>query len=158
MVAPAKYQQACCDLVVDVVRDAGSASLRVTGCSMLPAIWPGDVVTVERHSSDELQPGRIILFSRDGRLTAHRILRVSGEHIVTRGDSLPAPDAPVQHTAVVGQVVGICRNGRTVDPQCTPGQRFISSVLRNSEWCTRMFLRLTSPTRRFGVLESTLEY
>ena len=77
---------------------------------------------------------------------------------MTRGDSLPAPDAPVQHTAVVGQVVGICRNGRTVDPQCTPGQRFISSVLRNSEWCTRMFLRLTSPTRRFGVLESTLEY
>jgi signal peptidase I len=158
MMALAKYEQACCDLVVDVVRDAGSASLRVTGSSMLPSIWPGDVVTVERHSSDELQPGRIILFSRNGRLTAHRIIRVSEEHVVTRGDSLPALDVPVQHTEVVGQVVGICRNGRRVDPQYTVWQRLLSLVLRNSDWCTRIFLRLTSPSRRLGVLESTLEY
>jgi len=158
MMALAKYEQACCDLVVDVIRNAGSASLRVTGCSMLPAIWPGDVVTVERHASNQLQPGRIILFSRDGRLTTHRIVRVSQEHIVTRGDSLPALDVPVQHTDVVGQVAGICRNGHPVNPQYTLFQRLISSVLRNSELCFRLFQRLTSYRRRFEVLQSTLEY
>jgi signal peptidase len=158
MMALAQYEQACCDLVVDVVRNAGSASLRVTGSSMLPSIWPGDVVTVERRSPDELQPGRIVLFSREGRLTAHRILRISGNHIVTRGDSLPALDVPVQHAEVVGQVVGICRNGCPVDPQYTLWQRLLSLVLRNSDLCTRIFLRFTSPMRRFGVLESTLEY
>jgi signal peptidase I len=125
---------------------------------MLPSIRPGDVVTVERHCSGELQPGRIILFRRDGRLTAHRIVRVSDEHIVTRGDSVPALDVPVQHTEIVGQVVGICRNGRRVNPQYTVWQRFLSLVLRNSEWCSRLFQRLTSNRWRSGVLESTLEY
>ena len=39
-----------CELVADVARAFGEVRLRVTGASMLPAIWPGDIlVTVQRQ-------------------------------------------------------------------------------------------------------------
>jgi signal peptidase I len=152
------HHQACCDLLTEVVHNTGSASLKVTGFSMLPALRPGDVITVERHTLDKLQPGRIILFRRDGRLTAHRIIRASAESLLTQGDSVPAQDLPVQPTEIVGQVVGIHRNGRSVDPQYKLAQRLISSVLRKSDWCTRLFLRLTSTRQHFSGRESTLEH
>jgi hypothetical protein len=125
---------------------------------MLPALRPGDVITVERRTLDKLQPGRIVLFRRDGRLTAHRIIRASAEDLLTQGDSVPAHDLPVQPAEIVGQVVGIRRNGRSVDPQYKLAQRLISSVLRKSDWCTRLFLRLTSTRQRVSGLESTLEH
>lgn len=157
MISKAHLQAAYCDLVADVVRSAGSASLTVTGCSMLPAILPGDVLTVRRYASDELQPGHIILYSRNGRLTAHRIIQVSGEHLLTRGDCLTEFDMPVRFIEVVGQVVGIRRNGRPVDARHTFWQRFAASILRRSEWCTRLFLHLIADMRQCGVIESTLE-
>ena len=38
-----------CELVAEVVRSFGEVRLKVTGGSMLPAIWPGDVITVRRR-------------------------------------------------------------------------------------------------------------
>src|SRR6266478_1168478 len=35
-----------CDLAADVIRRFGVLRLRVNGFSMLPSIWPGDVVSV----------------------------------------------------------------------------------------------------------------
>jgi signal peptidase I len=144
MIQEAHLQSACCDLVVDVVRSAGSASLGVMGCSMLPAIRPGDVLMVERHHSDELQPGQVILYSRNGKLTAHRIIQVSDEYLLTQGDSLPSRDLPVRWSEVVGRVTGICRNGRPVSLQRSPWQSVVAAILRRSELCIRLYLRLSS--------------
>lgn len=157
MIPEAHLQSACCELVTDVVRSAGSASLGVMGCSMLPAIRPGDVLTVERHKSGELQPGQIILYNHDGKLTAHRIIRVSDECLSTQGDSLPSRDLPVRRSEVVGRVTGICRNGRPVPLRRSPGQRVLAAILRRSEGCTRLFLRLGPKMRNFGVGQASTE-
>ena len=125
---------------------------------MLPAIWPGDTVTVQRQDSGELQTGQVILFSRNGRLTVHRVIGVASEHVVTRGDSLPSCDSPVQWTEVVGKVVGIRRNGRAVKVQPSILQRITASMLRRSAWCTRLFIHLSSRVRRLRVPEPTFEH
>src|ERR1043166_8467099 len=51
-------------LAVEVARRFGEVRLRVTGASMLPSVWPGDILTVRRVSFSELRPGQIILCSR----------------------------------------------------------------------------------------------
>ena len=61
----------CCELIQDVARTTGEVRLRVTGASMLPAIWPGDLLTVRRCDLSELEPGQIALYRRDGKLTAY---------------------------------------------------------------------------------------
>ena len=129
---------------------AGEVRLKVTGASMLPAIWPGDVITVRRCEVSELRPGQIALYHREGKLTAHRIKRISRDHLVTRGDSVLSFDAPVSPLGIVGQVVTILRNGRYFDPDQSFWHRVVSSVLRRSDFCTRIILLLGGRLRRAG--------
>jgi signal peptidase len=145
-----KRRSVCCELVSDVARASGEVRLKVTGSSMLPAIWPGDVVTVRRCDLSELQPGQIALYSQEGKLTVHRVKRVLADHLIARGDSVPRCDPPVNSIGVVGQVVTILRSGRTLRPEQSFRHRMASSVLRRSDFCTRITLRLGSRMRRLG--------
>jgi signal peptidase len=131
-----------CELTVDVVRTFGEARLKVAGASMLPSVWPGDIVTVQRRGLSDLQPGQIVLCYREGELIAHRVTSVVGDRLITRGDSLPHCDPSVTASDIVGQVVSILRNGRSIFPDQSWWQRALSSILRHSDFCTRMTLRI----------------
>jgi hypothetical protein len=115
---------------------------------MLPAVWPGDVVTVRRCEFADLQPGQIALFHRDGKLTAHRIQNITDNQIVTRGDALACFDPPVRAIEIVGRVESICRNGRTFNPEQRLWQRVAAWTLRNSDLCMRTTLFLGRRLRR----------
>ncbi len=65
-----------CELAAEVLRSSGKLHLRANGASMLPAVWPGDILTVSSHDAAEALPGDIVLFARDGKLVAHRIVEV----------------------------------------------------------------------------------
>ena len=141
-----------CELVADVARSFGEVRLKATGASMLPAVWPGDIVTVRLRGMSELQPGQIVLCCREGKLVAHRISCVCEDHLITRGDILPHYDEPVYPSAIVGQVVCVLRNGRRIPTEQSFWQRACSSILRRSDSCTRMTLRL-GRLRRPGTRE-----
>jgi signal peptidase I len=131
-----------CELTVDVVRNFGEVRLKVTGASMLPYVWPGDVVTIQRRDATDLRPGQIVLYRRDGKLIAHRVKLKLGDHLITQGDSLPHCDSPVSASEVIGQLVDIHRRGRRISPEPLFWQRAISPILRHSDFCTRMTLRI----------------
>lgn len=129
----------CCELVSEVARTAGEVRLKVTGASMLPSVRPGDELCVRACDFSELQPGQIVLYRRDGTLTAHRIMRIAGTHIIARGDSLPCCDLPVNFHEIVGKVVSVLRHGRSIHPGQSFWQRVMSRTLLRSEFCSRMF-------------------
>jgi len=139
---------ACCELVHDVVRSTGEVRLRVVGASMLPAIWPGDVITVRHCDLAQFQPGQIALYRRNGKLTAHRILELSTDHLIARGDSVPTLDPPVQFSEIVGRVVCISRTGRPVRLEQSSWQRVASSMFRSSDLLMRVTLYFSRRLRR----------
>ena len=63
-----------CGLAVEVLRSSGTLHLRVLGWSMLPTVWPGDTLVVERLASNEVFDGDIVLFSNGRRFVAHRVV------------------------------------------------------------------------------------
>ena len=130
------------ELAADVVRRFGEVQLQVTGTSMLPAVWPGDVLTVRRRCAAELLLGQIVLCYRDGRFCAHRLVGRRGDCLITRGDSMPNEDRPFRDEEVLGEVVGVLRQGRSIDPSPNWWYCAWSRILRHSELCTRMLLRL----------------
>jgi signal peptidase len=142
-----------CELTVDVVRTFGEARLKVNGASMLPSVWPGDVVTVQRRELAELQPGQIVLCYREGELIAHRVRSVLGDCLIVQGDSLPQSDPPMAASDIVGQVVSIVRNGRSIPLEQTWWQASLGSLLRRSDFCTRMTLRFGRRWQRLRSLE-----
>ena len=109
---------------------------------MLPSVWPGDILTVRRRSTAELHPGQIVLCYRNQGFVAHRLVAKSGNSLITRGDSLSYVDRPFQEDEVLGAVVSVLRHGRSVDPSPTWWYCAAAWILRHSEICTRVVLRL----------------
>ena len=129
-------------LAAEVLRSAGQLRLRLTGTSMIPAIWPGEELLIRRDGAAEAGPGDVILFEREGRLCAHRVVRrmegAEGPVWITRGDRHTHDDPPVSSNELLGRVEGI--------PRLTAGRRAAAWVLRRSWLVTRLALRL----RRLG--------
>jgi hypothetical protein len=179
------------ELALDVLRSFGEARLPVTGASMLPSIWPGDILEVRAqrpradqpcHSDDRsdeesafedlkeqqiplprlrdrndsggglaICPGEIVLFARQGRLVAHRVLRKiyqqEGLFLLTRGDRLRKPDPPVSPEELLGRVTAIVRGDRRIAPRLTLWSRAASWVFSHSDIATRLVLWVRGQVR-----------
>jgi signal peptidase I len=146
-----------CELVADVARRFGEVRLRATGCSMVPAVWPGDEITVRRCELAELKPGQIALCMRDGALVAHRVRRVEDDFLIMRGDALPFDDAPMSASDVVGQVVRVVRNGRDVELRRSAVQMLGAAMARRSTFLLRMMVRAGRSMDRIGGREISWE-
>jgi signal peptidase I len=143
-----------CEMAAEVLRSSGTLRLRVTGWSMLPTVWPGDILLVERVESAEVLEGDIVLFVRHRRLIAHRVVKNQSPTMVTRGDSMQAPDSPVSEDELLGRVSSIVRNGRNIEPRKVlgAGERAIASLVQCSDVAARVvvgvrgLLQISTPT------------
>jgi hypothetical protein len=132
-----------CALAADVLRSHGKLRLRVNGWSMLPSVWPGDTLLVECTKDGAVREGDIVLFGRDRRLFAHRVIANTPAHagstIATRGDAMPQPDPPISGHELLGKVAFISRNGTLIEPkQQRISQRAVSGLLRRSKLAARV--------------------
>jgi hypothetical protein len=148
-----------CSLAGEVVRTFGRVRLRVFGTSMVPSILPGDLISVQRSGLSGISFGEIVLYSREGRLFAHRVVGRAGSlddpRLITRGDRLSHQDAPVSSSELLGRVTSIqCGDGRghrqvrSAAPLNTR-DRMIVRVLRTSDRATYLYLRLAGHWRSF---------
>jgi hypothetical protein len=157
-------------LVADVLRGNGhlrqSVRLRVHGESMLPALWPGDVVEIESCSLEDIQPGEIVLALRDGRLFLHRLVQrnfaASGEPdgFVLRGDSVPVPDPLFPAEALLGRLVRRAGEGRGDSGFSAKWSRVLGMIFCYCDVARRIALKLHSrkaPVRDLQNSESIVE-
>jgi len=101
------------ELAAKVLSSGGAIRLQALGTSMLPSIWPGDVLSIEHKPGQEIVPGDIVLVARNSRFFIHRLIEKHNSQWITRGDSLPQNDSPVLRAQVLGKVSRIHR--KTVD-------------------------------------------
>jgi len=136
-------------LAAEVLLRFGELRLRVTGSSMIPALWPGDLVTIRSTPSSELSRGDIVLFFRDRRFFVHRVLDVSAGSLLTRGDSVLASDPPVSPDELLGRVVSItgARGTRAVSQLGVAG-RLVAFAARRSTVARNLLLRWNARYRR----------
>jgi signal peptidase I len=117
----------------DILRAGGSIRLRVLGTSMLPSVWPGDIVSVEGQAADAVACGDIVLYEADNSFFVHRVVGKSGDknqvQWITRGDSMPQADPAVPESHVLGRVFSICRGRRTITPR-----RSLRLFMRMAGW------------------------
>jgi len=135
-----------CELAGEVLRSSGQLRLRVTGWSMLPTIFPGDTLLIERAGADRVSEGDIVLFRRDRRLFVHRVSGKSGGprdlQIVTQGDGMRNPDPLVSGSQLLGKVSFVVRNGRCLEPPNRPGlsMRAVAALVRRSSSAARVIV------------------
>jgi hypothetical protein len=107
-----------CELAAEVLRSFGTLRFAATGWSMLPSIWPGETLVVERVEPDQVRIGDMVLVGREGRLCAHRVVGTAGDaqnpRWITQGDALRALDRPVAGNELLGRVRYVIRAGKRV--------------------------------------------
>jgi signal peptidase I len=141
---PSLRDRAGCELVAEALRAGIETRIRVTGTSMLPAVWPGDILRV--RPAAEVSPGKgsVVLFLREGRLCAHRVVGRSSAQLITCGDAVPDCDAPVAVADVLGVVTGLIREGESERPPGLPSvaQAMTALAIRHSNLAYRLVLRM----------------
>ncbi len=147
---PAGDQPCKCSLASETLRRFGRLRLQVAGASMLPSLWPGDLLLIRSAQFAEVSRGNLVLFFRDNRFFVHRVVDVSGGRLLTQGDGLATPDPPVGRDELLGRVVFISRDGvmRPPPPLGVAGRLLAFGVCRSTTFCN-ILLRLQPICRRF---------
>jgi len=96
-------------LIVDLLSRGHAVQFRARGDSMHPVIREEDVLHVEPRQT--FGPGDVVLVLADRGLTAHRVVSISEETLLTRGDNAPGDDPPVALSRVLGVVTHVERDG-----------------------------------------------
>jgi signal peptidase I len=147
-----------CELAAAVLRSSGRLRLGVMGWSMFPSVQPGDILIAERAVGDAVTEGDIVLFSRDRRLFAHRVVGrkngAQGPIVLTRGDTMAADDAPVNEDELLGRVSLVVRDGMCFEPRknLRLRDRAVAALVKRSQIAARVVvgihgLRHASPLR-----------
>jgi hypothetical protein len=152
-------------LVADVLRgsDVFCRSSRprvrgqIRGESMLPTLWPGDMVEIESCAPEDVRPGEIVLARRDDRLVLHRLVApCTSEGFLLCGDSVPAPDPQYPPEALLGRLVR--RTGKVGGLMPSALSRVIAKFFRDCGVLRRLALRLhrrsSTSTSESGLMES----
>ncbi len=117
---PQALDKVRCSLAVEALRSRGVLKLRAAGVSMLPTLWPGDLLTVECLGAEEAEPGEIVLYMRSDRFFVHRIvsknLGQDNASLITRGDCMSADDPPIGSSELLGKVTAIQRSDSIFPP------------------------------------------
>jgi len=134
------------NLAVEVLQKTGTLRLSAFGYSMLPTLYPGDILTIMRETLGAIQPGDVVLFARDDRFFIHRNLRSvqrgSETALVTRGDSMPHRDEAIVASELLGKVIAIGEGGKARPvPPCTVWRRTVGLVLAYSARLRSLALR-----------------
>lgn len=138
------------EMTVEVLRSHGRCRLQVSGSSMLPTLWPGDVVSIESGRLPEVMVGDIVLYERCGRFFLHRVAALPVEkfpgRVITRGDSMPQADPAVRVENLLGVVAGVRRGEKWVEisRQMTPKARMAAALFSRSSGLARLVLRVRS--------------
>lgn len=117
------------DLTAELLSRGTTVRFRPSGRSMYPSIREGELITVEPVVPSDVKLGDIVLYGTERGLIAHRVVEVSNRAagfslrasssrdvlvFQLRGDASLSCDQPVVAHQILGRVVGVKRNGRSV--------------------------------------------
>jgi Peptidase S24-like len=127
------------NLAADVLHRFGEVRFVAHGSSMIPSIYPGDLLTVRSESIAGARCGEIVLFLLSGRFFVHRVMRKWSERnrivFATRGDALSQEDPSVDGSQLLGRVTSILRQGKPVKfaTRLNPWTKFLRWGVRTSD-------------------------
>jgi len=98
-------------LLEEALSNGHRVPFRLTGTSMLPLVWPGETIFLEKAKPEFLREGELIVFETTEALTAHRILRKkrkAGSYwFQPAGQEARIPDPWIRFSDVVGYAIEI---------------------------------------------------
>ena len=134
-------------LAAEVLRTFGEFEFVAWGSSMIPAVFPGDTLIVRKETHERVCAGDVVLFARDGRFYAHRLvekIETDGSvRLIARGDARDRDDPPFAEGDLLGRIETVIRRGKRFDLErrLGVGQRMLRWIVQRSEFGAKSLLR-----------------
>ncbi|MEI7824924.1 MAG: S24/S26 family peptidase [Chlorobiaceae bacterium] len=112
------------------------------GFSMTPFIRDGDIITIAQLPV-QLHAGDVVAFINPccRKLTVHRIVHISENGYLIKGDNNPEADGRVPLSAIIGQVIRVEHGGRQI--RLGLGiERYAIACLSKREWLRPVLWRV----------------
>lgn len=112
------------------------------GFSMTPFIRDGDSITIAQLPV-QLHAGDVVAFINPccRKLTVHRIVHISENGYLIKGDNNPEADGRVPRSAIIGRVVRVEHGSRSVQLGLGP-ERYAIAWLSKREWLRPVMWRV----------------
>ena len=81
----------------------GYSIFQIETGSMSKTLEIEDIIII-KLGNDNLNKNDIITFRKDNNLVTHRVVKIDGEKIITKGDNNPSNDEPIEKKDVLGKV------------------------------------------------------
>jgi len=141
-------------LAEEVLRSYGRLRIVARGSSMVPTIYPGDILHVERDPFLRLRLGDIVLASREKRFYAHRVVRLTAlggkPRVITRGDALTENDPAFFDEEVLGRVTTVVRGTKRIELENRSTQKVLQWTVQHSGGAVACLLWCHSLRSRMG--------
>jgi len=124
-----------------VLADHGRVTFRAQGTCMFPCVQPGDLLTIESRSIEQVKVGDIVVFRRNCRLLGHRAIskgtRDGRTYVETRPDrSSQGSDGLSYAEDILGVFRSIKRHDKIVSLNPQPLRGLASIHAAGYEWWT----------------------
>lgn len=114
---------------------AGELWLPVQGESMGKGFAAGSRVRIQRAGDGRPCAGDIVIYARNGRLVAHRVLARMGDRYVTKGDARWAWDRPlVRREEIVGVAVAMEPGGQRLPERAKALMELVCAIIAWPFW------------------------
>ena len=98
---------------IDQLLDDGkTVQVAVHGMSMFPLLLPGDKVQIRKSEFEQIRPGQVVVFEKEGNWIAHRVMVKDKKqsNLITHGDGLPRNDEPISFQNVKGTILKVVKS------------------------------------------------
>lgn len=109
---PARWLIAMALLAISLWVAVGPFEVRpalVTGTSMQPNLWMGDIVVTRQIPPGDIRPGDVVRYRSERISILHRVIEVRHQterySFITQGDNNEVPDYPVDEGQIEGKLV-----------------------------------------------------
>jgi len=105
------------DLTTELLRRGATVRFRPSGRSMYPSIREGELITVEPVAASDVKLADIVLYRSERGPIAHRVVEIASRDariFRLRGDASLSCDRPVEAEQILGRVVRVHRNCRSI--------------------------------------------
>lgn len=143
-------------LASEVLRKSGGLRFAALGGSMVPTIFPKDILIIRHETARSARTGDVVLYFRESRFCAHRLVEKTEEggrlSLVTRGDALAQNDAPVAEDELLGCVEAVVRGRKRIELDGSPsrGELLLRWAVRRSNGLAKWLLRWHALRARLG--------
>ncbi|MGB9883681.1 MAG: signal peptidase I, partial [Microgenomates group bacterium] len=96
---------------------SGKIPFKSTGTSMLPILYPDDIIYFKKIPFSKIKVNDIVVFKKNSQLITHRVIYKNKKHVITKGDNNPKSDGKIFPKQIIGKVYQIKRNDQIIKPE-----------------------------------------